>query len=109
MNQMRKYALAYLARKINLEDFLSWLADATSPVVDLGLNPHEKSLAGEIELRAAELTGGHLSEERFRVLLNAIISDTCVTYVSADLLRSDSWETASEAVSVRVERLAVSV
>lgn len=107
MNQVRKFALAYLDRKIGLEDFLDWLADATSPAVDLGLSAHEKALAGEIELRAAELTGGHISEERFRVLLQDLVSDTKVIYLSSEH-RMNQWGIApSESVTVRLERLAV--
>lgn len=107
MNQVRKYALAYLGRKIDLDDFLDWLADATSPAVDLGLKADEKSLAGEIELPVAELTGGHISEERFRVLLRAMVSDTNF-YLSADLGKAQPWQAAaSGSVTVTVEPLEV--
>lgn len=78
MNQVRKYALAYLERKITTEDFLDWLADATSPVVEINLSQAEKTLASDIELRAAEFTGEHISEARFRVLLQELVSDTNV-------------------------------
>ena len=72
MNQVRRYVLAYLARKITVGDFLDWLADATSPVVHLNLSQYEQSVANEIELRAAELTSGHISEERFMAFLSEI-------------------------------------
>jgi len=108
MDQVRKYALAYLSRKIDLENFLDWLADATSPVVNLGLDAQEKDLAGEIELRAAELTGGHISEDRFRVLLQALVTHTNIIFCHPNLYHSQSWQTAmTEPVKVIPEPLAV--
>lgn len=106
MNQVRKYTLAYLGRKITLEDFLDWLADATSPVVDLGLDANEKSLASEIELPAAELTGGHISEDTFRILLHALVTHTIITFYAAASYSAQSWQTATtEPVQVIPELL----
>lgn len=107
MNQARKYALAYLGQKVGLEDLLDWVADATSPVVDLGLDEADKELAAELELRAAELTGGHISEGRFRSHIQEIVGDTKIVFLST-ARASRVWEVApSRATTVRLEHLAV--
>ena len=107
MNQVRRYALAYLSRKISLENFLDWLADATSPALDIGLSAYDKSLAGEIELPAAELTGGHISEERFRTLLRAMVGGINVIYFSPDDPQMNQFWRSAASESVTVEYLEV--
>ena len=73
MQLVRKYALAYLWREIDAEQFLDWLSDVVSPVGGVRLSPQEMVLAREVELRAAEFTGGYLSEEDFCRFLSELL------------------------------------
>ena len=69
---LRKQLARYLNGKSSLQQFRKWFdvetwglaADSDSPV---------RQLAGEIELRLAEFTSGHLSENDLRAGLQAFL------------------------------------
>jgi len=111
MNQVRKFAFAYLYRKISIEDFLDWISDATSPAINLAIESNEKALANEIYGRAAELTGGYISEDRFRMYLLDLVGNIRMITAFSDQQKFPAWETAATKASVTapVESLAVHV
>ena len=64
----------YLSNGITLEGFRDWFDDATW---GLGAEPDSliRQKAGEIELRIAEFTNGHLTEQELKDLLRARVLD----------------------------------
>lgn len=62
----------YLSNSISLREFRDWFDAATWGVPGSGL-PVVEQVAGEIELRIAEHTNGHLDEEELRSRLQPMI------------------------------------
>ncbi len=73
MDEMRRYVFAYLGRAIDLDTFLDWFSDVVSPEGGRDLRHQFGALVGELDLRVAELTGGHITEDRFREVLSEIV------------------------------------
>jgi len=73
----------YLNNAITLEGFRDWFDDVT-----WGLAAEPDSLirqkAGEIELRIAEFTNGHLTEQELKDLLRALFPDSVDRVESMD-------------------------
>jgi hypothetical protein len=65
----------YLNNVTTLEEFRDWFDDETWGLAAEPDSPVRKT-AGEIELRIAEFTNGHLTEQELRKLLRPLISDS---------------------------------
>lgn len=78
IREIRKHLESYLSGKSSLRQFREWFdvetwglaAESDSPV---------RQLAGEIELRIAEFTNGHLSEDDLRAMLQTLLLRESVT------------------------------
>jgi hypothetical protein len=70
----------YLNKAITLEEFRDWFDDATW---GLAAEPDSlaRQLAGEIELRIAEFTNGHLIELELKELLRTLVPGLIVDQV----------------------------
>lgn len=63
----------YLSNTTTLEQFRNWF-DAETWGLAADPDSPTRRLAGEIELRIAELTGGHLTEDQLRNLLRRFVA-----------------------------------
>jgi hypothetical protein len=71
LQDVQRYLSAYLNRKISLSQFRDWFDVETW---DLDLQPETAlgQTVGEIELRLAEFTNGHRTEDELRDLLQPL-------------------------------------
>ncbi len=67
----------YLDNAITLEEFRDWFDDATWGLAAEPDSP-VRQRAGEVELRIAEFTSGHLTEPELKDLLRALALDLVV-------------------------------
>lgn len=79
MNQTTVYdlqlhLLRYLRNETTLREFREWFDDETWGLAAEPDSP-PREMAGEIELRIAEYTGGHLTEDDLRSLLMPLVDD----------------------------------
>ncbi len=70
----------YLGNAITLEAFRDWFDDATWGLAAEPDSP-VRQRAGEVELRVAEFTSGHLTEQELKELLRALVQDLMVDRV----------------------------
>ena len=68
LNHLRRY----LRREISLSDFREWFDVETWGLPGESDSP-ARQLAGEIELRIAEFTNGHRTEEDLRAMLQPLL------------------------------------
>ena len=78
MAEARKYVLAYLSGRIDLEDLNLWVWDVASSDEALETLVEDVEFFGNVELKLAELTGGHISEDRFREALSEALPSTLI-------------------------------
>lgn len=70
--EIHNQLVRYVAQEISAEQFRDWFDVATWDVEQSG-NRTAQELAGEIELRLAEFSSGHLTEEELRAKLRPLI------------------------------------
>jgi hypothetical protein len=70
--ELRAQLSRYLNSITTLEDFRDWFDDETWGLAAEPDSP-ARQIAGEIELRIAEFTNGHLSESELRALLQPLL------------------------------------
>ena len=72
----------YLNNATTLEEFRDWFDDETW---GLAAEPDSlvRQIAGEIELRIAEFTNGHLTEQELRRLLRSLASDSIADQIES--------------------------
>jgi len=68
----------YLSHEISLDGFREWFDTETWDVIDSS-SPATQQVYGEIELRIAEFTNGHLTEDGLRGLLRPLLQKEPVT------------------------------
>jgi hypothetical protein len=68
LSEIRDHLRQYLSREITLDAFRDWFDAETWDIIDK-CPAATQQLAGEIELRVAEFTNGHLSETELRTML----------------------------------------
>lgn len=68
---MQRYLASYLNREISLSEFRDWF-DAETWDLDMEPNTPLGQVVGEIELRLAEFTNGHRTEDELRAMLNPL-------------------------------------
>jgi len=69
---IRDHLRRYLSHEISLDEFRAWFDSETWDVIDESSTATQQ-VAGEIELRLAEFTNGHLSESELRSLLQPLL------------------------------------
>lgn len=72
LSDIRDRLRRYLSREISLDQFREWFDLETWDVIDKASSATQQ-FAGEIELRLAEFTNGHLSEAELRALLQPLL------------------------------------
>ncbi len=72
LSEIRDHLRRYLSREITLDDFRDWFDVETWDIIDK-CSAATQQLAGEIELRIAEFTNGHLSETELRTMLQNLM------------------------------------
>ncbi len=72
LSDIREHLRRYLSHEISLDQFREWFDVATWDVIDES-SPATQQVAGEIELRIAEFTNGHLRETELRTLLQPLL------------------------------------
>lgn len=75
--EIREQLARYLANEISLEEFQGWFVPATWNVEQTN-NPIAAELAHEIELRLAEFSNGHWTEDDLRSLLGPLVENYTV-------------------------------
>jgi len=70
--RVRKHLREYLDRRISLSQFRDWFDLETWDIIDK-VPSATQELAGEIELRLAEFTSGHLTEDELRTLFSSLL------------------------------------
>lgn len=70
--EMREHISGYLEDRLSLRDFRTWFILQTEQI-DLRHASPLRDLYGEIELRLAEYTSDHLTEQELRELLAAAL------------------------------------
>ena len=78
LSGIRDHLRRYLSREISLDQLREWFDVETWDVIDES-SPATQQVAGEIELRIAEFTNGHLSENELRALLQPLLEREQVT------------------------------
>jgi hypothetical protein len=89
----------YLAQEITLEQFRDWFDASTWNIEQSGANQDALDLSAEIELRLAEFSSGHWSENELRSRLLPFVG----TYIQREQLwgAANSWyRTSSSNVTV---------
>ena len=72
LSDIRDHLRRYLSHEISLDEFRDWFDSETWDVIDK-CSTATQQVAGEIELRIAEFTNGHLSETELRALLQPLL------------------------------------
>ena len=72
LQDVQRYLASYLNREISLTQFRDWF-DAEAWDLDLQADTPLGQAVGEIELRLAEFTNGHLTEKDLRALLQPLL------------------------------------
>jgi len=70
--ELQTHLSRYLSNATTLEDFRDWFDDETWGLAAEPDSP-ARQIAGEIELRIAEFTNGHLTEEELRAMLQPLL------------------------------------
>ena len=71
VHELQTHLSSYLNHAASLDDFRDWFDDETWGLAAEPDSPLRR-MAGTIELRIAEFTNGHLSEDELRVLLQPL-------------------------------------
>ena len=69
---IHNHLVRYLSGEISLDEFRDWFDPATWEVDPVGATSASQ-LAGEVELRLAEFSNGHLTEEDLRAKLRPLV------------------------------------
>jgi len=74
VHDLQSHLLRYLKNETTLREFREWFDDETW---GLAAEPDStaRRMSGEIELRVAEYTGGHLTEDELRSFLMPLVAD----------------------------------
>jgi len=72
LSDIRDHLRRYLSHEISLDEFRDWFDSETWDVIDTRSTATQQ-VAGEIDLRIAEFTNGHLSETELRALLQPLL------------------------------------
>ena len=72
LSEIRDHLRQYLSREITLDDFRDWFDAETWDIIDK-CPAATQQLAGEIELRVAEFTNGHRTEDDLRTTLQPLL------------------------------------
>ncbi len=72
LSEIRDHLRQYLSREITLDAFRDWFDAETWDIIDK-CPAATQQLAGEIELRVAEFTNGHLCETELRTMLQNLL------------------------------------
>ena len=72
LSEIRDHLRQYLSREITLDAFRDWFDAETWDIIDK-CPAATQQFAGEIELRVAEFTNGHLSETELRTMLQNLL------------------------------------
>lgn len=83
VHEIQLHLSRYLSNATTLEEFRNWFDDETWGLAAEPDSP-TRQLAGEIELRIAEFTGGHLTEDDLRRLLMPLVPDAVRQIESMD-------------------------
>ena len=83
VNDLQAHLSRYLDNASTLEEFREWFDDETWGLAAEPDSP-ARQMAGEIELRMAELTGGQLTEDDVRNLLAPLVPDSVRQIESMD-------------------------
>jgi hypothetical protein len=73
LSDIRERLRRYLANEISLDAFRHWFDVETWDIIDKS-PPATQQFAGEIELRLAEYTNGHRTEDDLRSMLQPLLS-----------------------------------
>jgi len=95
--QIREQLLSYLTREISLNEFEDWLA-LQSWNMQRDSSPAARRLVGAIELRFAEYSNDHLTDEGLERELKGLISPVVTVYLGDAAPTDVIWTgtTASE-------------
>ena len=74
VHEIQFHLSRYLSNATTLEEFRNWFDDETWGLAAEPDSPTRR-MAGEIELRVAEFTSGHLTEDELRKLLVPLVPD----------------------------------
>lgn len=83
VHEIQFHLSRYLSNARTLAEFRNWFDDETWGLAAEPDSPARR-LAGEIELRVAEFTGGHLTEDDLRRLLMPLVPDAVRQIESMD-------------------------
>ena len=72
LSEIRDHLRQYLSREITLDAFRDWFDAETWDIIDK-CPAATQQLAGEIELRVAEFTNGHRTEDDLRTTLQPLL------------------------------------
>ena len=72
VHELQLHLSQYLNNASTLEEFREWFDDETWGLAAEPDSPARR-MAGEIELRIAEFTNGHLTEDELRAMLQALL------------------------------------
>jgi hypothetical protein len=72
----------YLNNATTLKEFRDWFDDETWGLA-AEPNSRVRSIAGEIELRIAEFTSGHLAEHELRKFFRPLVSDSIADQIES--------------------------
>ncbi len=72
LSDIRDRLRRYLSHEISLDEFRDWFDSETWDVIDK-CSPATQQVAGEIELRIAEFTNGHRTEDDLRAMLQSLL------------------------------------
>ncbi len=86
VHELQTHLSQYLNNATTLNDFRDWFDDETWGLAAEPDSPVRR-IAGEIELRIAEFTNGHLTEDELRGLLRPLVPDSF-----ADLIESMDFQ-----------------
>jgi hypothetical protein len=73
LSDIREQLRRYLANEISLDEFRHWFDVETWDIIDK-CPPATQQFAGEIELRIAEFTNGHRTEDDLRTMLQPLLA-----------------------------------
>jgi len=72
LSDIREQLRRYLANEISLDEFRNWFDVETWDIIDK-CPPATQQFAGEIDLRIAEYTNGHRTEDDLRSMLKPLL------------------------------------
>jgi hypothetical protein len=82
VHELQTHLSRYLSNATSLENFRDWFDDETWGLAAEPESP-ARQVAGEIELRIAEFTNGHLTEDELRKLLRPLVADAPVDQIES--------------------------